>query len=154
LRKHAYGTIFDTIIRKTFDALSLAVPGSIIYSHQGLFGNSTEINAVELQKELDALLADGEHVVRAFKIIRDMFIFTDKRLILIDKQGITGRKAEYHSIPYRSISHFSVETAGTFDADAEMKIYISSNPNPIQREFRRGTDIIGVQKTLAQYLLR
>jgi hypothetical protein len=54
---------------------------------------------------------------------------------------------------YKSISHFSVETAGTFDGDAEMKIYISSNPNPIEREFKRGADIIGVQRTLAQYLL-
>jgi hypothetical protein len=47
-----------------------------------------------------------------------------------------------------------VETAGTFDMDAEMKIYISSNPTPIEREFKRGTDIIGVQKTLAQFVLR
>lgn len=121
---------------------------------QGFFGNASEIDARGLQKDLDAILIDGEKVVRAFKIIRDLFIFTDKRLILIDKQGITGKKAEYHSIPYRSISHFSVETAGTFDMDAEMKIYISGNMNPIQREFRRGADIQGVQKTLAQFILR
>jgi hypothetical protein len=73
---------------------------------------------------------------------------------LIDKQGMTGRKAEYHSIPYKSISHFSVETAGAFDMDAEMKIYISSNSTPIEREFKKGTDIVGVQKVLAQYVLR
>lgn len=121
---------------------------------QGLFGNATEIDAKALQKDLDALLADGEQIVRAFKIMRDMFVFTDKRLVLIDKQGLTGKKAEYHPIPYKAISHFSVETAGTFDMDAEMKIYISSNPVPIQRDFKKGTDIIGVQKTLAQYLLR
>lgn len=121
---------------------------------QGLFGNASEIDARGLQKDLDAILIDSEKVIRAFKIIRDLFIFTDKRLILIDKQGITGKKAEYHSIPYRSISHFSVETAGTFDMDAEMKIYISGNMNPIQREFRRGADIQGVQKTLAQFILR
>lgn len=100
------------------------------------------------------LLVQGETVVRGFKIIRDLFIFTDKRLILIDKQGITGKKAEYHSIPYKSISHFSVETAGTFDMDAEMKIYISGNMTPIEREFKRGTDIQGVQKTLAQFILK
>jgi hypothetical protein len=120
---------------------------------QGLFGNAAEIDAKGLQKDLDALLIEGEQVVRAFKIIRDLFIFTDKRLLLIDKQGLTGKKAEYHSIPYRSISHFSVETAGTFDMDAEMKIYISGNMNPIQREFRRGADIQGVQKTLAHFIL-
>jgi hypothetical protein len=121
---------------------------------QGLFGNASEIDAKALQKELDALLAEGERLLRAFRIIRDLFVFTDKRLILIDKQGLTGKKTEYHSIPYKAISHFSVETAGTFDADAELKIYVSSNPTPIQREFKRGTDIIGVQKTLAQCVLK
>ena len=119
----------------------------------GLFGNASEVNTKELQKDLDAILTEGEQLVKGFRIIRDLFIFTDKRLILIDKQGLTGRKAEYHSIPYKSISHFSVETAGTFDMDAEMKIYISGNMNPIQREFRRGADIEGVQKTLAQFVL-
>ena len=121
---------------------------------QGMFGNAREVNTKELQEDLNVLLVPGETVVRGFKIIRDLFIFTDKRLILIDKQGITGKKAEYHSIPYKSISHFSVETAGTFDMDAEMKIYISGNMTPIEREFKRGTDIQGVQKTLAEFILR
>jgi hypothetical protein len=121
---------------------------------QGFFGNASEIDARGIQKDLEAILVDGEHVVKAFRIIRDMFVFTDKRLILIDKQGITGKKAEYHSIPYKSISHFSVETAGTFDLDAEMKIYISGNMNPIQREFKRGSNITEVQKTLAAFILR
>lgn len=120
---------------------------------QGMFGNAREVNIKELQSDLDVLLIPEENVVRGFKIIRDLFIFTDKRLILIDKQGITGKKAEYHSIPYKSISHFSVETAGTFDMDAEMKIYISGNMTPIEREFKRGTDIEGVQKTLAEFIL-
>jgi hypothetical protein len=121
---------------------------------QGLFGNSTEINSKEVQADLNAILIEGEIVHRAFKIIRDLFVFTDKRLILIDKQGITGKKAEYHSIPYKSISHFSVETAGTFDMDAELKIYISGNMNPFEREFKRGTDIKGVQRTLAEFILK
>jgi hypothetical protein len=121
---------------------------------QGLFGNASDVDAKGVQRDLDAILVDGEQVVRAFRIVRDMFIFTDRRLILIDKQGITGKKAEYHSIPYKSISHFSVETAGTFDMDAELKIYISGNMTPFQREFRRGTDIQGVQKMLAQLVCR
>lgn len=121
---------------------------------QGLFGNASDVSAKEIQRDLDAILVEGEQVVRAFRIIRDLFIFTDKRLVLVDKQGITGKKAEYHSIPYKAISHFSVETAGNFDMDAEMKIYISSNPVPIEREFKRGSDIVGVQKTLAAMVLR
>jgi hypothetical protein len=121
---------------------------------QGLFGNASEVDIREVQRDLDALLVEGEQIVKAFRVIRDLFVFTDKRLILIDKQGLTGKKAEYHSIPYKSISHFSVETAGTFDMDAEMKIYISGNMNPIEREFKRGADIKGVQKTLAQYVMK
>lgn len=120
----------------------------------GIFGNSTEVNVKGLQKDLDAILIEGEQVLKAFKLVRDLFVFTDKRLILIDKQGLTGKKVEYHSIPYKAISHFSVETAGTFDLDAEMKIYISSSQIPIERQFKRGTDIIGVQKMLAQSILR
>ncbi len=121
---------------------------------QGLFGNASEVNAKDIQKDLNAILFPGENMVKAFKLVRDLFIFTDKRLILIDKQGITGKKAEYHSIPYKSISHFSVETAGTFDMDAEMKIFISGNMNPFTREFKKGADIEGVQKTLAEFVLK
>jgi hypothetical protein len=119
-----------------------------------IFGNASEVDIRKLQPILDAILIEGEQMVRGFRLVRDLFVFTDRRLLLIDYQGITGKKAEYHSIPYKSISHFSVETAGTFDMDAEMKIYISGNPTPYEREFKRGADIIGVQKTLAQFVLR
>jgi hypothetical protein len=121
---------------------------------QGLFGNASEVDARNVQRDLEAILVDGEQVVKGFRILRDLFIFTDKRLVLIDKQGMTGKKVEYHSIPYRSITHFSVETAGHIDMDSELKIYISSNPVPIQREFKRGSDLTGVQKMLAHFILR
>ena len=121
---------------------------------QGLFGNATEVNARELEKELAATLIEGETIIKGFKIIRDLIVFTDKRLILIDKQGMTGKKVEYHSILYKSISHFSVETGGTLDLDAELKIYVSGNAVPIKQEFKKGTDIVGVQKMLAQFVLK
>jgi hypothetical protein len=121
---------------------------------QGIFGNASDVDILSVQADLEAILVQEEKITRAFKIIRDMFIFTDRRLILIDKQGITGKKAEYHTIPYKSISHFSVETAGTFDMDAELKIYISGNMTPFVREFKRGQDIKGVQQWLAFYVLR
>ena len=66
---------------------------------QGIFGNASEVDIRSVQAELEAILVQEEKITRAFKIIRDMFIFTDRRLILIDKQGITGKKAEYHTIP-------------------------------------------------------
>ena len=76
----------------------------------GLMGNASEVNVNEIQKEYENILAENENIEKAYKLIRDMFIFTNKRLILIDKQGMTGKKTEIHSIPYKSITHFSIES--------------------------------------------
>lgn len=119
----------------------------------GLFGNASEVNIDKIEKELQILLTDGEEVQRAYVVIRDSFVFTNKRLILIDKQGITGKKIEYHSIPYKSISHFSIETAGHFDMDSELKIWISGNSEPIEKEFKGDKSIFNVQKALSYYIL-
>ncbi len=120
----------------------------------GMLGNASEIDAKKLAKEFESILAEGEQIEKAFKLVRDLFVFTDKRLVLVDKQGATGKKVEYHSIPYRSISHFSVETAGHFELDSDLKIWISSHRTPIERKIKRGANIIAVQKTLAQYILK
>jgi len=119
----------------------------------GLIGNASEVNLEKLQEEVHDLLIPNETVKNAYRIIRDTFIFTNKRLILIDKQGVTGKKTEYHSIPYKNIVHFSVETAGTFDLDAELKIWVSGSSLPIQKNFNKATNIYKVQSVLAQYVL-
>lgn len=116
----------------------------------GLMGNASTADKNEVQKDLHKILSDGETVDVAFKLIRDLIVFTDKRLIMVDKQGMTGKKVEYHSIPYKSISHFSIETAGTFDLDAELKIWISSSQEPtISKQFRKDDSIYDIQKVLA-----
>lgn len=71
-----------------------------------LLGNATELNKNEITKEFDEILCPGEEIEKAFNIIRDKWVFTTHRLIIEDIQGVTGRKREYHSIPYRSITHF------------------------------------------------
>lgn len=83
------------------------------------------------------MLVPGETIGRGFKIFRDMFIFTVHRLIMIDKQGLTGSKVSYHSILYRNITQFSVETAGSFDADSELKIWVSGAGLPITKNSRK-----------------
>lgn len=118
-----------------------------------LLGTASKIDPTELQEEFTPVIIDGEDIVGAFRIHRDTIVFTQWRLILADRQGITGKKVEYHSIPYKSISQFSVETAGRFDLDAELKIYVSGNPTPMVKEFQKGTDIIALQKMLAYYIL-
>lgn len=119
-----------------------------------LLGNASAVDVNELQEEAAAILAPHERLEKAYKIFRDLYLFTDKRLILVDKQGLTGSKVEYLSLPYRSITRFCVETAGTFDADAELKIWISGTPEPLLRQFKKGSNILEIQKVLATYVLK
>jgi hypothetical protein len=119
-----------------------------------LLGNASELNLAEVNKELAPLLGASEKVEKAYKLVRDMFIFTNKRLILIDKQGITGKKTEYHSYPYKSISHYSIETAGTFDLDAELKFWTSGNPTPVEKKFNKSLNIYELQSVLSEYILK
>lgn len=113
-----------------------------------IMGNASEIDASEVAEDLAPIIGAAESVERVFKEVRDMYVFTNKRLILIDKQGLTGRKVEYHSIPYRAITQFKIETAGRFDMDAEIKIWISGQDSPIEKELNKNT-VVGIQKTLA-----
>ena len=120
-----------------------------------LLGNAGAVSQEELIKNYSLLLADGEEIELGFKLIRDTFIFTTKRLILVDKQGLTGNKTEYKSISYKSISRFSIETAGTFDLDAELKIWVSSELQPsIKKQFNKSVNVYDVQKVLAHHVLK
>ena len=118
----------------------------------GLMGNASEVDGDKLQKELADVLVAGEGVDSAYKVLRDTFVFTNKRLILIDRQGLTGKKVEYLSVPYKSMVSFAVETAGTFDMDSELKIWISGQ-GVLQKTFSKGSNIVKVQQSLAKFLL-
>jgi len=119
----------------------------------GLLGNASEIDPSKIEADFARVMAPGERIEHSYQLIRDLFVFTNKRLLLVDKQGITGNKVEYHSLPYKNITHFSVETAGHFDLDAELKIWISGNPVPIQKQFNKNLNIYKVQSVLAGYVL-
>ncbi len=120
-----------------------------------LIGNAGTVSQESLVKDYGKLLIEGEEIELGFKLIRDVFIFTTKRLILVEKQGITGSKIEYKSITYKSISRFSIETAGTFDLDAELKIWVSSETTPsIVKQFNKSVNVYDVQLVLASHVLR
>lgn len=119
-----------------------------------LLGHASQADVDDVERDLEAILADDEQVERAFKLVRDLLIFTNRRFILVDRQGMTGHKTTYDSIPYRAITHFAVETAGHFDLESELKIWLSGRPDPIQRTFTRGQSILEVQKALASYVGR
>ena len=119
-----------------------------------LFGNATEVDIEELRKEFGEILIPGEEIEAAFRIFRDKWVFTNKRLIMLDVQGVTGSKREYRSIPYHSIDQFSVETGGTFDDDCEMKLWIKGMHEPLKKEFKRNVDVKALQRMLAKHILK
>ncbi|MBE6228039.1 MAG: PH domain-containing protein [Bacteroidales bacterium] len=118
-----------------------------------LMGNASELDSAALNQEFKDIICEGEEIECGFKVLRDKWVFTNKRLIMVDVQGLTGKKKEYHSIPYRSITHFAVETAGTFDADCELDIWISGSPEPYQYELSHKVNVVAIQKTLAYHML-
>jgi hypothetical protein len=117
----------------------------------GLLGNASEVDVSTVTEELSPILAESELVVQAYKMIRDLFVFTDKRLIFIDKQGVTGKKVDYLSVPYRAITQVKVETAGHFDMDCDLKIWVSGQSDPMETKLKSGL-AQDVQKTLANMM--
>lgn len=118
-----------------------------------LLGNATEVDLRKINEEFMPILYPGEELEAAYRIFRKKWIFTSTRLIIEDIQGMTGKKREYHSIPYKAITHFLIETAGNFDTDCEMKIWISGTSEPFCQEFSKGIDIKGIQQRLAHHVL-
>src|SRR3546814_3761355 len=83
-----------------------------------------DIDIAGAQAEYQGWLIDGERVLAAFRTVRDTALLTNLRFIFVDVQGLTGSKKEFLSIPWRSVTRFSFETAGTFDLDADMKMWV------------------------------
>ena len=120
----------------------------------GLMGNASEIDVAAVEAEFKQILGPGERTEKAYQLIRDTLVFTDKRFIFVNRQGLTGKKVDYQSIPYRSIVRFGIETAGAFDLDAELKIWITGDQAPMQLQFNKKLSIYAVQNVLASYVLR
>jgi len=114
----------------------------------GVF-NASPLAVSEIRDDYIALLAPGEEMLHAFKFVRDQIFFTSKRIIMVNVQGMTGKKVEVASIPYKAVTRFSVETAGTFDLDADVKIHVSGLSRPIELELSRAADTKSLQMTLA-----
>ena len=118
----------------------------------GLLG-SGEVDLGALAEDLEALLVDGEDVEAGFAVDRDLFVFTSRRLVFVDRESLAGKKIEYRSIPYRSIHQFSVEATRKLDRGGELRLWLAGEARPFEYEFRKGTDLVGLQRTLARYVL-
>lgn len=110
------------------------------------------ISPKQMLEPIGKFLIDGETVMAVFSTVRDQLVFTNKRIIAANVQGMTGKKVDYTSIPYSKIQTFSVETSGVLDTDCELEIYISAI-GKIRFEIRGGFDIVAFNKVISTYVL-
>lgn len=113
----------------------------------------TESSVDDGRDVYDFLLLNDEIVEKSYKSIRDRLIFTNKRVIVIDLQGLTNKKREYMTIPYSKISSFSCESGGNFDIDAELKIW-AFGFGKTWFQFSRDTDIRTLAKLISMYVCK
>ncbi len=106
----------------------------------------------DIAPQVAPLLVQGEQFVATFKAMRDFVVFTDKRLIAVNVQGMTGKKKDFTSLPYSKIQAFSIETAGTFDLDAELDLWFSGL-GKVRLEFKGNADIRQLGQMIAHYVL-
>lgn len=107
----------------------------------------------QLLEPINRFLIDEEIVLSVFKTVRDQLVFTNKRIIAANVQGMTGKKVDYTSIPYSKIQTFSIETSGVFDMDCELEIYISAI-GKLRFEIKGGFDIVTFNKAISAYVLK
>ena len=110
------------------------------------------IDNSKARDEFSQFLIEGEVIIGTFKTVRDQVVFTNKRIIAANVQGITGSKVDYTSIPYSKIQTFSIETSGTLDLDCEIQIYISA-VGKVTFEIKGSFDIVSFNKVISQYVL-
>ena len=123
----------------------------IDFQNGGYFKLSA-IPVEQVEAELSPLMLDGERMFMAFKGLRDYVVFTDKRIIAVNAQGLRGKKRDYSSLPYKKVQAFSVETAGTFDLDAELELWFSGLGR-VKFEFSQQTDVAYLNKLIGSYVL-
>ncbi|MCC5894152.1 MAG: PH domain-containing protein [Alkalibacterium sp.] len=112
----------------------------------------TFVSECPIPNDVYDLLIQGEEAVAAYKTIRDSAIFTSKRLIIRDAQGITGKKVEIYSIPYSSINMWSTENAGSMlDFNAEVELW--TRAGHLKINLKKGVDIRKFDKLIATALL-
>lgn len=116
------------------------------------FMNLKGIDFSEIRPEVFGLFVEGENPVAAFKTIRDQVVFTNKRIFVVNVQGITGKKTSYFSYPYAKVQYFGVETAGVLDIDSEL-ILAFSNGAKLSFDFKSNVDIRALSRIISGFVL-
>ena len=125
----------------------------IDFNSGGFFARLKKVDNKTFGQMIDDFLIGDEQIVGSYQSIRDGVVFTNKRIIAINVQGITGKKKDFTSIPYSKITTYSLETAGTFDLDAELELYLSG-VGKVKFEFTGSTDVKVICKLISEYTLR
>mmetsp|Transcript_33213 Transcript_33213/g.75862 ORF Transcript_33213/g.75862 Transcript_33213/m.75862 type:complete len:868 (-) Transcript_33213:101-2704(-) len=141
---------------------SSPVPSSVIAPvHEGtnildwVGDNNAATDPHEADARMRPLLQDDEHVAFAFKCGRDSFYITNKRLFVLDVQGITGKRKEFMSVPMDLIRAWSVESAGNFDRDMELRVWFKGFwDNKVKKDLKKGrADIFAIQSFIAHFVI-
>ena len=116
--------------------------------------NLSPINVAEVRDEVNGLLINGELILSAFKAVRDQLIFTNKRIIAVDVQGITGKRKSFSSMPYSKIQFFTVQSPGFMELVPDSELFVMfSNGFTAKFEFKGGVDIGAIGRMISQYVL-
>ena len=117
-----------------------------------IFVKMTPVNIKIFGHEVTPILVPGEEIIGTYQALRDGIVFTNKRIIAINSQGITGKKKDMTSLPYNKIQAFSVETMGAFDLDSELELWFSGL-GKVRFEFASEVDITEICKMISGYVL-
>lgn len=116
------------------------------------FFKLTPVEESSVIDRVGPLMVDGEWIVAAFKTVRDSVVFTNKRIIAVNVQGLIGKKVDFTSLPYSKVQAYSVETAGTFDRDCELDL-VFSGLGTVRFELGRGCDVLALNRLISTYVL-
>lgn len=119
---------------------------------EGNLLNLKPIAVSQVRSEVTDFFVSGETIVQCFQTVRDQVIFTNKRVFVVNVQGITGKKISYFSYPYSKVQYFGIETAGVLDIDSEL-VLVFNDGNRLQFDFKAQVDIKQICSIISSFIL-